>query len=344
MRLPVPGFRARRRVLGLLCGLLAALPAAPARAADPPRTNLLHNPGFEEGSRSEENLWDGVNSDGVLAGPPYSAEVVLENGGFGRLAMPPAVAFADLDGDGKPDLLTADPSGFFRFYRNVGTAAAPRFSGAEILPIYLSGVFVPGPGEWKRVMDDDTGRCPRFALADWRRGGLLDLLVGNYVGEFFFLPNAGSARQPAFRQPDGPDGLLPARLATSEKGRFWGNVLSPAAFDPDGSGPLDLVVGEGTYSANSIHLLRNSSTGGVPRFNDAGHSHLAYGDRREQLIPAAVDFNGDGHPDLLVADRTGEVGVYLNPGTPLTGTFSVEFWATSQSSVAYFDDFEIIQQ
>ena len=37
---------------------------------------------------------------------------------------------------------------------------------------------------------------------------------------------------------------------------------------------------------------------------------------REQLIPTVADIDGDGHPDLLVADRNGEIGVYLNPGPP----------------------------
>lgn len=283
-------------------------------AGDPAPANLLHNPGFEEGSHTEDNLWDGVDSDGALTGFPFSAETVLEDGKFGQLAMPPSVAFVDLNGDGKPDLLTADPSGYFRFYPNSGTAAAPKFTHAEILPIYLSSVFAPEAKDWKRLMSDQARRCPRFALADWRHTGLLDLLVGNYFGEVLFLPNGGTARQPVFRQPAGPDGIASARLATSDKGQFWGNLLSPAALDLNHDGRLDLVVGEGTYSANSIHWLRNVSNGGPPKFNDANHFHLAYGDGREQLIPTVVDYDGDGYPDLLVADRTGEVGVYLNPG------------------------------
>ena len=49
------------------------------------------------------------------------------------------------------------------------------------------------------------------------------------------------------------------------------------------------------------------------------HTYIAYGYGREQLIPTVADYNGDGNPDLLVADRTGEVGVYLNPGKPQVG-------------------------
>ncbi len=41
---------------------------------------------------------------------------------------------------------------------------------------------------------------------------------------------------------------------------------------------------------------------------------LAFGDGLEQLTPAVVDYNGDGAPDLLVAERSGKIAVYLNKG------------------------------
>ncbi len=285
-----------------------------ARADDAPPVNLINNGGFESGSHAVDNLWDGVDSDGYLDGFRHSAQVVTDRGSFGGLAMPPSVALADLNGDGKPDLITADPSGYFRFYPNHGTATAPKFTTAELIPIFLSRTFKPRAHEWQPNTADAWRFCPRFALADWRHSGVLDLLVGNYYGEILFMPNVGTAKLPVFRQPSGPGGVDSARLTTSEKQPFWANLLAPAAIDNNHDGRLDLLLGEGTYSANSIHLLRNVSNGGVPKFTDAQHTHVAYGDGREQLIPAVVDYDGDGNPDILVADRTGEVGVYLNPG------------------------------
>ncbi len=293
---------------------LFAQDAPNIRGAGTPAPNLLSNGGFEDGFRATDNLWDGVDSDGYLAGFRFSAQVVSERGALGALAMPPSVALVDLNGDGKPDLLVADPTGYFRFYPNHGTAAVARFTTSELLPIYLSVTFKPRNHQWSNTGADRYRYCPRFALADWRHTGLLDLLIGNYYGETLFIPNAGTATQPVFRQPSGPGGVTSARLSTSEKEPFWGNLLAPAAADFDHRGRFDLVMGEGTYSANSIHLLRNISNGGLPKFTDAQHTHIAYGDGREQLIPTVVDFDGDGNQDLLVADRTGEVGVYLNPG------------------------------
>ena len=96
----------------------------------------------------------------------------------------------------------------------------------------------------------------------------------------------------------------------------WGNVFAPAVWDWNKDGKDDLLVGEGSYSANSIHLLLNQGSGGKPVFNEDKHSALAYGMGLEQLTPCVVDYNGDGFPDLLVAERSGKFAVYLNNGKP----------------------------
>ncbi len=290
-------------------GVLSAQNASPSPG---PGGNLFGDQGgFEKIAGTDDNVWDGVNSEGTLAVPTFSAKVVTERNALGDLAMPPSVAYADLNGDGKPDLLVAAPNGYFYYYQNRGTAAEPRFTNAEIVPLFLS-MATRAPGDYRAHNVLDTVRfCPRISLAEWRNRGIFDLIVGNYLGELFFIPNQGSQRA-SFRQPVPVES---ARVATADANRLWGNLLSPVAADWSGKGRLDLLLGEGTYSANAIRLLENAG-GSAPKFPSAGQSFLAYGDGREQLIPAVVDYNGDGKPDLLISDRTREIGVYLNNGKP----------------------------
>lgn len=291
-----------------------ALAAAAAEAPAP--ANALENGGFESPTRTIDNVWDGVDGDGNLATPTFSARVLTEGSALGSLAMPPSIAAADLTGEGKLDLLVAAPTGFYFYYKNVGTAKEPKFTNAEILPLFLSTSPVVRDNYHPFLHERDADRfCPRISLADWRRRGVLDLLVGNFLGEILFVPNTGAIHRPVFAQPVSLD---KARLPTDDHNRLWGNLFSPVAADWNGDGKLDVLLGEGTYSANSIHLLENFG-GDVLKFTDAGRSIVAYGDGREHLIPTTADFNGDGIPDLLVADRSGEIGVYLNPGPPKPG-------------------------
>jgi hypothetical protein len=75
---------------------------------------------------------------------------------------------------------------------------------------------------------------------------------------------------------------------------------------------LDLIMGEGTYSANSIYLLRNTGSNANPSFDEDHTQKIIPGMGLEQLTPAVVDWNNDGKPDIICGDRTGNLNLYLN--------------------------------
>jgi len=78
----------------------------------------------------------------------------------------PSPYVVDWDGDGKKDLLVGTEEAKVLFYRNVGTAAAPRLAAGEDLGLRGDG-FQAGY------------RC-RVEVTDWNSDGKLDLLVGNF--------------------------------------------------------------------------------------------------------------------------------------------------------------------
>ncbi len=189
-------------------------------------------------------------------------------------------------------------------------------------------------------------RGTRAFASDILRSGKKDLVVGAYSGEVFLVPNAGSSQAPAFKQP--PDVAKTAIPTTKDAVTRWGNVFSPVTWDWNKDGKDDIILGEGSYSANNIHLLINQGTGSKPVFDENNRTVIAFGDGLEQLSPCVVDYNGDGQPDLLVSERSGRVALYLNKGAtaqrgePQPEIPFASFLTTSSGGELKFDGISVI--
>ncbi|MDR3405564.1 MAG: VCBS repeat-containing protein [Chthoniobacter sp.] len=292
----------------LLLSLLLGFAASGALAQ-----NVVVNGDFQKFTPID-NLWDGVDSAGFLAGFRRATYATTESGKVGGQEMPISVSFVDVNGDGLPDLITADPAGILRAYINSGTKTEPKFTYAEIIPLFPPQIAKDTV--YDRSWWTGPHSVPKIALFDWNHNGAADLLIGNYCGDVLLVPNTGSASGPAFAQPTNYDRV---KIPLAGK-RPWGNLFAPCAIDWNKDGKTDLLIGEGSYSANAVYVLLNQSAGSTPKFSDDQRYYLCYGDGREQLVPTVADYNGDGLPDVLVGDRKGTVGVYLNPGNWKPGT------------------------
>lgn len=291
--------------LGFPIFLQAQAPPSPA-----PK-NFISNPGFEVGSQ-RSNLWYGVDGSKFLTGEREALPVLTASGVIADTAMPVSISIADLNSDGLPDIAAMDVLGYFRVYFNSGTKEEPKFTIGELSTIFLSRVNPKDP-TLQGVGVKHARRGERIYLTDIMHSGKKDLIIGNYLGEIMLVPNTGTPLRPDFRQPAKIEQVLIPTMKDSLK--KWGNVFAPATWDWNGDGKEDLLVGEGSYSANSIHLLINQGAG-KPVFNENNRSVLAYGMGLEQLTPSVVDYNGDGLMDLLVSERSGKVAIYLNDGKP----------------------------
>jgi hypothetical protein len=311
MMLPRPA-----ALLFLAPAIALAQAPAPTGAKD-----VIRNGGFER-TLQAPNLWSGVDRDGFLAGYRAFLPVLNESGNIADTPMPVGVAVGDLNGDGLADILASDPLGYVRIYFNGGSKEQPKFTVGELtlpwlasgendpkwLPPMLSGVNESG------VWNQRWGKRRlgvRASLADLSNSGKMDFVAGNYYGEIFLIRNTGSAQIPQFPQPQP---LMKAIVPTmKDPNHRWGNVFAPLMHDWDGDGKPDLLVGEGSYSANNIHLFLNQGSAAAPVFNEEKRQALALGEGREQLTPALADVNGDGRLDILVTDRRGRVTAYLRP-------------------------------
>ncbi len=209
------------------------------------------------------------------------------------------VSVGDADGDGLDDLYVAQPSGLpNRLYRNRG-----------------DGTFEDVTEKAGLGILDDTAQS---LFADVDNDGDQDLIVGLSTGPALFL-NDGTGR--FTRVPDG---------FRFEQG-LQGSPMSMAMADYDRDGFLDLYLcvysfyygaGEdkaGTpmpyYDARNgppSALFRNDGHGGfVETTREAG---LDAGNDRYHFAAAWADYDGDGWPDLLVANDFGRKNLYRNLG------------------------------
>ncbi len=289
-------------------------------------TNWIANGGFERSVRTS-NPWTGVTESGVITATPGEANVLAAGGGISDgQAMPVSVSAGDLNADGLQDIALIDGEGYLRVFFNQGSKTAPKFSNPEFASLFLN----PKPAQLPSVKEEEkkpeNSKSPglsreelqrqfvmrsvqRISLADVARTGKLDLLIGTYGGDILLLPNSGTASKPNFKNTNPYEQYVLQK--TPER---WGNVFSPLAADWNKDNKLDLIIGEGSYSANSIHIFPGKGVG-LPTATPEERTTLAYGMGLEQLVPAIADYNGDGNPDLLVAERSGRIAVYLNPGS-----------------------------
>jgi hypothetical protein len=217
---------------------------------------------------------------------------------FATGSNPQSVAVGDFNGDGKPDLAVAN-SGSNTVSVLLNTTApgatTPNFTPQQTFPTGL------GPDS--------------VAVGDFNGDGKPDLVVANFGSSTLSVllnMTAPGATAPAFApQQTFPTGLGP---------------LSVAVGDFNGDDKPDLAVTNSL--SGTVSVLSNTTAAGATAPSFAPQQTFSAGSRPESV--AVGDFNGDGKPDLAVANRDSHTAsVLLNnvaaialSGSSATGTIS----------------------
>lgn len=242
--------------------------------------------------------------------PSYAPPVQLQAGGapvdvYGR----PSPCFGDFRGVGKLDLICGEFIDGFTYFENVGTRTEPRYAEGRKLkvagePLHLDLCMISP------------------VACDFNQDGRLDLVVAQEDGRVAFIENTGVV-------VDHVPQFLPPRFFRQEADKVkFGALSAPAAFDLDGDGNEDLIVGD---TAGYIGFIRNLG-GSPPRW--AEPVYLAGGKDTIRILAgyngdcqgpseakwgytnvSVADWDGDGLPDILCADVYGRVCWYRNIGT-----------------------------
>ncbi len=211
--------------------------------------------------------------------------------------------FADVDGDGKPDLLVNSGQHFVSIYRNIST----------------NGVLIGAASFAPRVDVPMPGNIQNAVLADIDGDGRLDMaILDRDAGQVHLLKNTstpGNISTNAF--------MSVADLSTGNDPR--GVVVR----DFDGDGQPDIAVAN--WADNTVSVFRNLGTsGGITSNSFAAPIVFSVGPNPQDLKTG--DLDGDGKSDLVTANNnygtSDSVSVLRNLSTPGNISFAPELALT----------------
>jgi FG-GAP-like repeat len=305
-----------RLILASWASVLVAAQSNPMSVSSSPRT--MSSARFA----SRQLKHASANSGSQTFGLTFAPVVDYGSGGGG----PQSVAVADVNGDGKPDIVVANFCG-------IDTSCSAGYEAGTV------GVLLAnGDGTFRKAVTYGSGGddASSVAIGDVNGDGKPDIVVANFCLNSSTCPGEGTV---GVLLGNG-DGTFQTAVTYDSGGLGAGGV---AIADVNGDGKPDLLVINGscnsTTTCSSIQFETDGAVGVLlNNGNGTFQTAVAYDSGGIVATSIAVgDLNGDGKPDLVVAQCSGvftsyclgfsEVGVMLGNGD---GTF--------QAAVNYGED------
>jgi hypothetical protein len=226
---------------------------------------------------------DGTLSVFLNAGPTpglntFNEPIVLNSPGASQ------VAIADMNGDGLPDLISADFNVSLFLQTSAGVFASP-------IPLY------PGGANWVAVGDLNGDGMPDIALAD---------AIGVKL-----IMHTGAASSVTYAAP------VAIFTQTPNNAVQGANVIAIA--DVNGDGFNDLVItdpGPTGGASPTVSVLLQDATHPGQFLSPVSYAIAPYSLATSIVV---TDVNGDGLPDIVVGGTAATSVLLQNPATP--GTF-----------------------
>ncbi|MFM2049130.1 MAG: hypothetical protein RI955_1678, partial [Bacteroidota bacterium] len=201
-----------------------------------------------------------------------------------------APTFGDIDGDGLKDMLCGLINGNILFLKNTGTISNPQF-------VLQSSTY----------QNIDVGDYAAPQLFDVNNDGLLDLAIGNMLGNISYYKNIGTKNSPSFTLITSNFGGVDVK----ENGDVTG-FAAPCFFRFTNTSPLSLLVGNAKghlfqYDNISSNLLGNFT------LTTNYFSQINCG---EFATPTVNQLVGNDSVEIVCGTSRGGLQMYSNGGVP----------------------------
>ncbi|MEY4877411.1 MAG: hypothetical protein RL708_2561, partial [Bacteroidota bacterium] len=201
-----------------------------------------------------------------------------------------APTFGDIDGDGLQDAIGGLISGKLLFLKNTGTINSPQF-------VLQSSTY----------QNIDVGDYAAPQLFDFNNDGLLDLAIGNMLGNISYYKNIGTKNLPLFTLITSNFGGVDVK----ENGDVTG-FAAPCFFRFTSTSPLSLLVGNAKghvfqYDNISSNLLGNFT------LTSNYFSQINCG---EFATPTVNQLVGNDSVEIVCGTSRGGLQMYSNGGVP----------------------------
>lgn len=215
-----------------------------------------------------------------------------------------APAFADLNGDGKKDLILGDQNGYILYYMNQSSGSTYHFA---LQTRFLGSI------------DAGTNAAPTFWDLD--KDGDQDMVVGTRNGFLRYYANSGSATNPQFSSTPTIDSL--GKVLVNHAYTAFNNVVyrdvtgyaTPYFYDLNKDGTPELIVG--SYYGN-VYVYNNVNLTPGATFTQLSQLFVDYSDSTNaasilfgrQSSPCVGLLDEDDKPDFFVGNIRGGLSYY----------------------------------